>query len=383
MRLHASPATSSGVPTPGRPRRLRRLLALAVVALLAVPAVTAGASIAIEVDGETVSLRSYGDTVDEVLAAAGVEVGPRDKVVPGRDTPVSDGLDVSILRAQPVALEYRGHIRVLPVAGETVEDVLVAAGLGEVEGVSVAPDPDTPLDQVDRVEVVRPVTVRIAVDDGTSVVRLGQGGTVADALDLAGIEVDGRDEVSLPLGRDLSGQGGEAVELTVTRVEQDTVVEKVELPFDEKVVETADRYVDERVVTQSGAPGLRRDTYRVTLTDGEVTDRELVEREVVREPVDRVVEVGTAARPAPEPSSGVWDRLAQCESGGNWQINTGNGYYGGLQFALQTWRSVGGSGYPHEHSRAEQIRRAEILLDRNGGQYSRAWPACSRKLGLP
>lgn len=75
----------------------------------------------------------------------------------------------------------------------------------------------------------------------------------------------------------------------------------------------------------------------------------------------------------------VWDSLAKCESGGNWGINTGNGYYGGLQFSLPTWRSVGGSGYPHQASREEQITRAEILLARSGwGQ----WPACSKKLGL-
>ena len=88
-----------------------------------------------------------------------------------------------------------------------------------------------------------------------------------------------------------------------------------------------------------------------------------------------------AAQPAaPSVATGsVWDRLAQCESGGNWQINTGNGYYGGLQFLPSTWRAVGGTGLPHEHSREEQIKRAEILLDRAGwGQ----WPACTAKLGL-
>lgn len=75
----------------------------------------------------------------------------------------------------------------------------------------------------------------------------------------------------------------------------------------------------------------------------------------------------------------VWDQLAKCESGGNWAINTGNGYYGGLQFTLATWHAVGGSGYPHQNSREEQIARAEILLARSGwGQ----WPACTAKLGL-
>ena len=75
----------------------------------------------------------------------------------------------------------------------------------------------------------------------------------------------------------------------------------------------------------------------------------------------------------------VWDRLAQCESGGNWSINTGNGYYGGLQFSLSTWQSVGGSGYPNQASRAEQIARAKILQARSGWG---AWPACATQLGL-
>lgn len=81
----------------------------------------------------------------------------------------------------------------------------------------------------------------------------------------------------------------------------------------------------------------------------------------------------------PDPSDpATWDRLARCESGGNWSINSGNGYYGGLQFSLATWQGVGGSGYPHENSREEQIRRGQILQARAGwGQ----WPHCARTLG--
>jgi LysM repeat protein len=78
-------------------------------------------------------------------------------------------------------------------------------------------------------------------------------------------------------------------------------------------------------------------------------------------------------------SLATWDRLAECESNGDWSINTGNGYYGGLQFALSSWEWVGGQGYPHEASKDEQIARAEILLERQGWD---AWPACSSALGL-
>lgn len=77
--------------------------------------------------------------------------------------------------------------------------------------------------------------------------------------------------------------------------------------------------------------------------------------------------------------NGVWDAIARCESGGNWAINTGNGYYGGLQFTLSSWRAVGGSGYPNEASPAEQIARAQMLQARQGWG---AWPVCSVKAGV-
>jgi hypothetical protein len=78
----------------------------------------------------------------------------------------------------------------------------------------------------------------------------------------------------------------------------------------------------------------------------------------------------------------VWDQLAQCESGGNWSINTGNGYYGGVQFSQSTWEGVGGLKYAPRAdlaSREQQIAAAEVLLQSSGWG---AWPACSSQLGL-
>jgi hypothetical protein len=71
-----------------------------------------------------------------------------------------------------------------------------------------------------------------------------------------------------------------------------------------------------------------------------------------------------------------WDAIAACESGGNWAINTGNGYYGGLQFTIGTWRANGGSGSPAAASREEQIRVAENVLAHQG---LGAWPSCGRR----
>jgi hypothetical protein len=71
-----------------------------------------------------------------------------------------------------------------------------------------------------------------------------------------------------------------------------------------------------------------------------------------------------------------WDAVAACESGGNWAINTGNGYYGGLQFLPSTWRANGGTGMPHQASREEQIRVAENTLRSQG---IGAWPVCGTR----
>ena len=98
--------------------------------------------------------------------------------------------------------------------------------------------------------------------------------------------------------------------------------------------------------------------------------------------VAAAVPLALTAAPAEAASASTWDRLAKCESGGNWSINTGNGYYGGLQFSASTWRAFGGTkhaSYAHRATRTEQMLTAEKTLARQGWG---AWPACSRKLGL-
>jgi LysM repeat protein len=101
----------------------------------------------------------------------------------------------------------------------------------------------------------------------------------------------------------------------------------------------------------------------------------------------RLAVVGAVAAGAPLALAGTasaapesaWDKLAQCESGGNWSTNTGNGYYGGIQFNTTTWRAMGGTGMPNQASKAQQIAVAERTLAAQGWN---AWPACSRKMGL-
>ena len=121
-----------------------------------------------------------------------------------------------------------------------------------------------------------------------------------------------------------------------------------------------------------------------TWVDGKLTKTTVVSQKVTRKPVGAVVKVGTKARPAATSSSSssssprsagntsgaginlanaaMWDRIAQCESGGNWHINTGNGYYGGLQFATASWLANGGGDFA---SRADLASRAEQITVAN------------------
>lgn len=136
------------------------------------------------------------------------------------------------------------------------------------------------------------------------------------------------------------------------------------------------------------------DQLRIPTPDETLTDRPMPATAVAAAPapqamvapVQQVAAAPAVSTPRTEPvqaapvaGGSVWDALAACESGGNWAINTGNGFYGGLQFTPSSWQAVGGSGLPNQASREEQIMRAEALQARQGWG---AWPVCSAKLGL-
>ena len=137
-------------------------------------------------------------------------------------------------------------------------------------------------------------------------------------------------------------------------------------------------------VVRGGRNGLRDVTYRVVFRNGHLVARKVLTQTVLRSPVAQIERVGTKVVSTTNFAGGstVWDRLAQCESGGNWATNTGNGYYGGLQFSGSTWRAYGGgkfARFAHRATKGEQIRVAERVQNNQGW---RAWPACSDRIGL-
>jgi LysM repeat protein len=118
-----------------------------------------------------------------------------------------------------------------------------------------------------------------------------------------------------------------------------------------------------------------RGRHRAPSTTGKTIARTALVGAVAGAPLFATIPSAQAA------STSTWDRVAQCESGGRWNVNTGNGYHGGLQFSPSTWSGFGGSQFApkaHQASRAEQIVVAERVLAQQGWG---AWPVCSRKAG--
>lgn len=371
--------------------RSRRLRVTAGLVLLvgAVGALTGFSSnVQVVVDGEARDVRTYAGTVEGVLDRLDLELGPADEVEPALDTPIETGLEIDITRAVTIDVEVDGGVarRVTAIVAD-VADVLELADLADApdRGAIVVPEPHTPVEHGDVVQVSFPVPVTV-VADGEEQELLTHGADVYNALQDAGVELGPRDLVSHDPGTPLLSP----LTITIQRVEVEQRIEQVVLEHDEQREETDDLERGRTEVAQEGGDGLRHDVYLVTIIDGEVIEERLAGEQVVEEPEDRVVLVGTAAPALPPAPAGVpalddpvWDRLAGCESNHNWQAISRNGmYYGGLQFHPQTWRMVGGSGMPHHASRTEQIRRAQILLAKPWATWGNQWPACSRMLGL-
>jgi hypothetical protein len=244
-----------------------------------------------------------------------------------------------------------------------------------------------------------------------------QEATVEEALLAGNVEFDDNDKVTPARETAITGD----VDVTVQRVDTTTATTTASVPFETVRVEDEDLARGKTTVQTAGTAGEKATTWSVTTVDGKETARKAVSSEIVTEPVDRRIAVGTKA-PAPKPQpkpvqqarqaerpaaaqptraaeaapkaaapktpkaaapvSGAWQALAQCESGGNWSTNTGNGYYGGLQFSASSWAGAGGTKYaalPHQATPAQQIATAEVLRANGGWGH---WPHCSAQLGL-
>jgi resuscitation-promoting factor RpfB len=322
--------------------------------------------VTVSLDGHTTSIRTMSGTVASALASDGITLTPYDKLkIDGKPasktTPVDDGAKVAVAFAKPVIVAVDGKTEKATVHDHTVGDVLDRFGVKPSAKAFVSGDRSERLSRSGtRIVVSNPKELTIAAD-GKSKTLTSTAPTVRAALKEAGVELDTNDEVEPAVGELLS----DGDQVKVTRIELADKTEVVDIAQPVKYKDDKNLEKGTTKVLDPGQEGRAREHVLVTEADGRERSRLVLESAKLAAPETKIVARGTAEAPF-----GVWDKIAACESGGNWHINTGNGYYGGLQFSAATWKSVGGPGLPHENSREVQIKYAKILQARSGwGQW--------------
>lgn len=174
------------------------------------------------------------------------------------------------------------------------------------------------------------------------------------------------------------------MQIHVTRVRVNKVTERQPLIPNAQRIEDPTMNISRQVVEDPGTPGVQDVTFSVATVNGVETGRLPVANVVVTPARDSVLRVGSkpGTEVPPVSNGGAWDALAQCESGGNWAINTGNGFYGGVQFDQNTWERQGGLRYASRADLATREEQIAIATVTQASQGWGAWPVCSGRVGV-
>jgi uncharacterized protein YabE (DUF348 family) len=335
-----------------------------------------GSAVTLEVDGQSKSIHTNASNVSGVLKDAGYTVSTHDIVAPAVDTKIHNGSTIVYNRGRLLHLNVDGVRKDVWTTAPTVALALSQLGYSSQDFVSVSRSQRLPLDAT-NIELRSPkqlvlVTNRHAV----RVTTLSQ--TVGQVLTAAGVTVDANDLVTPKL----TAAVGNGMKIVVQRVSTNLVTVRQSVGFPVTKKYDSSMYTDQSKVITHGVEGSSEVTYRALFIDGKYIRRVEVARKIVTAPKAEVKQVGTKSRPQPKVSNNGldWDAVANCESGGDWSINTGNGFYGGLQFDYGTWLANGGGQYADraDHAtRAEQIAVATTVYDKRG---SSPWPVCGQYL---
>uniref|UniRef100_A0AAU2JRY2 Ubiquitin-like domain-containing protein n=1 Tax=Streptomyces sp. NBC_00049 TaxID=2903617 RepID=A0AAU2JRY2_9ACTN len=364
-------------PTPGG--TWRRIVPQAlVVAFLAggtTAFVAADKSVRLTVDGVPRNLHTFADDVDELLAAEGLGIGPHDLVAPAPGQPLEDGEEIVVRYGRPLRLTLDGRTRQVWTTARTVEGALRQFGI-RAEGAYLSAPRTAPVPRSGLALSVRTERSVTFMADGRERTIRTNAATVQEALDQAGITLQGQDATSVP--PDSFPRDGQTV--TVLRITGTREVREERIAYATERASDPTLFAGTEVVERAGRPGARRVTYSLRTVNGVRQKPRRIAEEVVREPVTQLVKVGT--RPLPTTVSGAdgldWGALARCESGGRPSATDPSGTYGGLyQFDVRTWHGLGGSGRPQDAPAAEQTYRAKKLYVQRGAS---PWPHCGRRL---
>ncbi|MEH3140374.1 MAG: transglycosylase family protein [Mycobacterium kyogaense] len=359
------------------------LRALVLATLLALvfagsAAVAMHKTVTLTVDGASMTVPTMKSRVIDVVKENGFDVGERDDLFPAADTRVHEAETIVLRRSRPLEISTDGGgTEQVWTTASTVQEALAQLRMTDKAPLAASRGSRVPLGGM-ALPVVSPKTVQL--DDGGAVrsVRLAAP-NVAALLDAAGAPLQQSDIVNpAPSAAIVDG-----MRITVTRVRIEKVTEELPLAPNNQQIPDVTLNMSRQVVEDPGMPGTQDVTFAVARVNGIETGRMPVANVIVVPARDGVLRIG--AKPGtevpPVSNSAQWDALSRCEAGGNWAINTGNGFFGGVQFDQNTWERNGGLRYAQRAdlaTREEQIAIAEVTRARQGWG---AWPVCSGRIG--
>lgn len=364
-----------------RSPHLRLLVATLLVTLTFAGgyAVAAHKTVTLEVDGASVQVSTMKSHVIDVVRENGFDVGERDDLYPAATEAVEQSETIVLRRSRPLQISLDGrNSRQVWTTADTVQGALAQLSMTDTAPAAASRGSRVPLAGM-SLPVVGARTAQINDGGVISTVRFAAA-NVAGFLEAAGVPLQQSDTVIPSPGSPVL----DGMQIQVTRVRVAKVTQRIPLDPRDQQVPDPTMNMSRRVVVDPGMAGTQDVTYAVATVNGVETGRLPVANVVIDPARDGLVRVG--AKPGTEVppvlQAGAWDALSGCEAGGNWAINTGNGFYGGVQFDQNTWERNGGLRYAQRAdlaTREEQIAIAEVTRARQGWG---AWPTCSGRLGV-
>ncbi len=340
-------------------------LAALVVAAGSVGVAHYDKSVELSVDGTPTSVHVFGSTVADVLEKQDIAIGEHDVVVPSLSSSVADGDRVSVRYGRQLTVNVDGATRKYWTTALTVDEALTDLGI-RAEGAVLSASRSQRLGRQGlAVSLMTPKKITVVADGKTRTVT-SVNPKVSGVLAELDISRSARDIVSPSLDAPLTA--GMKIVLKRVVVKKETATEAI--PYATTKQKDSSLYEGQTTVVTPGKAGKKTVVREVTYVDGKKTTAKVLSSTTLAKPTTAVVRVGTKERPAAASAgdtsgaglnlanAAMWDRIAECESGGNWSINTGNGYYGGLQFATASWLANGGDDFAPRAdlaSREEQI----------------------------
>lgn len=359
---------------------LRAVVGAILLALIAAGsyAVAVHKTITLNVDGSPMTVSTMKSRVIEVVHENGFAVGERDDLYPAGDSQVQEADTIVLHRSRPLQVSMDGHeSRQVWTTASTVDEALQQMSMADAAPAAASRSSRLPLAGM-ALPVVSPKDVHID-DGGVMTDQRLAAPDVGALLAAAGAPLAQADKV-VP---DPSTPVTEGMTVVVTRIRMDNVTQRMPLPPPSQKIPDPTMNMSRQVVEDPGTPGDQDVTFAVSVVNGVETGRLPVANDVVTPAREAVVRIG--AKPGTEvppiSNGATWDALASCEAGGKWSTNSGNGFYGGVQFDQNTWERSGGLRYAPRAdlaTREEQIAIASVTQARQGWG---AWPVCSARLG--